>query len=88
MTDDIQPLIDHLSATTALPEPQAQRLVEEVLAYLSETVEDWVTRRHAELQARGERNSAIFEILASELQHRRFKSGPLTQRQLRRLIYG
>lgn len=86
--DDIQPLIDHLSASSALPAAQTRRLVEDVLAYFSETVEGYVARRHAELQRRGIRNEAIFTIVAAELKQRRFATPPLSERQIRRLIYG
>lgn len=88
MQDDIQPLVDHLSATVALPQNQSRRVVEDVLAYFSETVETYVARRHRELQERGIRNDAIFTILATELTERRFATTPLTTRQIRRLIYG
>ena len=88
MTDDVQALIDHVATTTALPRDQSRRLIDDVLAYFSETTEDWARRRHAELQDEGERNSRIFERLAQELPDRRFKSAALSQRQLRRIIYG
>lgn len=88
MEDDIQQLVDHLSSSAALPSPQARRVVEDVLAFFSETVETYVARRHAELQLRGMRNDAIFSTLVSELEQRRFATQPLTQRQIRRLIYG
>jgi len=86
--DDIAPLIEHLSTSSALSAAQSRRVIEDVLAYFSETVEDYVARRHAELQRRGVRNDAIFAALAAELNHRRFAPAPLTQRQIRRLIYG
>lgn len=88
MQDDIQPLIDHLSSATALPPNQARRLLQDVLAYFDETAEDFVIRRHAELQASGLRNDAIFSALADEVGRRRFASRPLSKRQLRRLVYG
>ena len=88
MQDDIQQLADHLSATVDLPPAQTRRLVEDVLAYFSETVDAYVARRHGELQDRGIRNDAIFNILATELSDRRFATNPLTTRQIRRLIYG
>ena len=88
MKDDIQLLADHLSATVALPPAQTRRLVEDVLAYFSETVETYVARRHSEMQERGIRNDTIFNTLAEELTARRFATTPLTTRQIRRLIYG
>lgn len=86
--NSIDPLIAHLSAVTALPPNQTKRLIEDVLAYFSETVEDFAARRHAELQAHGWRNDAIFEALIHEIEHHRFTTQPLSARQIRRLIYG
>jgi len=88
MTNDIQPLIEHLSRSTRLPDAQARRVVEDVLAYFNETVDDFVIRRHAELQSQGVRNDAIFDQLAIELTRRPFTQPSLSKRQIRRLIYG
>jgi len=66
----------------------AERLVAEVLAHYAETPDTWVIRRHAELQAEGLTNEAIFARIAAELPLRRFASASLTARQLRRLVYG
>jgi len=84
----VKPLVDHLSATTALPPAQVQRLVEDVLAYFDETVEDFANRRHAELKTGGARNDAIFEQLIEEIRAHRFVPQELSARQIRRLIYG
>jgi hypothetical protein len=81
-------LLSHLTRVTALPERAAARLVDEVLAYFSESVEEFVTRRHRELRAENLQNDAIFERVAAELRTRRFAAPPLSQRQIRRLIYG
>jgi len=81
-------LLDHLGRTTSLGPTAATRLVAEVLAYFSESVEEFVTRRHRELQAEDLRNDAIFSCIAEELQGRRFAAPPMTARQIRRLIYG
>ncbi len=84
----INPLVEHLCSVTALPPSQARRLIEDVLGYFNETVEGFATRRHAELQARGWRNDAIFEQLRTEIEQHRFIAQGLTERQIRRLIYG
>jgi hypothetical protein len=73
---------------TALPPRAAARLIEEVLAYFSESVEEFVTRRHRELRAEDLQNDAIFARIAAELRTRRFTAPPLSERQIRRLIYG
>jgi hypothetical protein len=81
-------LIDHLTRTTRLSRGEAERVVAEVLAYFSESADDFVLRRHGELQAEDQRNDAIFERLAEEVRERRFAAPPLSPRQMRRLIYG
>jgi hypothetical protein len=64
------------------------RVVDEVLAFLSDTLEDFIRRRHLALQAEGCSNSEIFSRLAAELQSRRFRAAALSERQIRRIIYG
>ena len=63
-------------------------LVEEVVAFLSETVDEFVRRRHRELQAAGLTNPEIFALLAEELAGRRFRAAAVSPRQLRRIVYG
>jgi len=81
-------LIDHLCRSSRLTTQEAEHVVSEVLAYFSETPEDYVRNRHQELQALGNSNSDIFSTLQEELQARRFGAKPLTTRQIRRAIYG
>jgi hypothetical protein len=81
-------LLDHLARTTALGPNEAARVVADVLAYFAESTEEYVRRRHGELQARGLTNDRCFERIASELQQRRVRAPQLSARQLRRLIYG
>ncbi|HEY3941087.1 MAG TPA: hypothetical protein VGL60_01270 [Acidimicrobiales bacterium] len=81
-------LVGHLCRTTGMPTGEAQRLVAEVLAYFSETLEEFVRRRHGELQVRGMKNGEIFEVIAQEVPQRRVMPRTLSHRQIRRLIYG
>ena len=81
-------LLDHLSRRTTLGRRETLQLVGEVLAYFDEPVDVFVRRRHGELQRRGFLNSAIFEQIAQELQWWRVAAPMLTERQIRRLIYG
>ena len=83
-----QALIDHLVATTGLSPAEATRVVEDVVAHFDETVEAYVRRRHTELKTYGAKNDAIFALLAEELRTRVVAAPRLTERQLRRLIYG
>ena len=81
-------LVDHLVATTGLTAAEAARVVEDVLAFHDEPVEDYVRRRHAELKTCGARNAEIFAHLAEELAHRVVAAPALSERQLRRIVYG
>lgn len=81
-------LVDHLVSTTELTEAEAERVVEDVLAFHAEPVEAYVRRRHAELKTYGARNSEIFARLAEELVHRVVAAPALSERQLRRIVYG
>jgi hypothetical protein len=81
-------LVDRLVGTTDLTPAEAARVVEDVLAFHHEPVEAYVRRRHAELKIYGVRNPEIFGRLAEELTHRVVAAPPLTERQLRRIIYG
>jgi polyhydroxyalkanoate synthesis regulator phasin len=87
--DDLQPLIDRIAATTPLGAEEARRVVQDVIAYLSEAPEAYVRRRHQELKhAAALRNDAIFDRLAEELSRRVFAAPRLSARQIRRMIYG
>ena len=64
------------------------RAVEEMLAYFDETPERFVIRRHRELQEDGVKNIQAFAQIRAELDNTRFVAPPLSERQVRRLIYG
>ena len=86
--DDLEELVDHLARSSRLEPPEAKRLVDEVLAYLTELPEAFIRRRHLELQRGGLSNAAIFDRLELELSRRRFPAPAYSARQLRRIIYG
>ncbi|MEV7969236.1 hypothetical protein AB0O34_25100 [Sphaerisporangium sp. NPDC088356] len=81
-------LIAHLTRTTSLGPGEATRVVAEVVAYFSESVEEFVRRRHGEMKARGLTNEQIFPAIAAELSARRVAAPELSLRQLRRIVYG
>jgi hypothetical protein len=81
-------LVGYLERTTPLSRPETERIVREVVAFFSESIEDFVARRHRELQARGLRNETIYARISAEVAERRFAAPPLSERQIRRLIYG
>jgi hypothetical protein len=85
---DLEELVAYLVRTSRLDRAQASRLVDEVLAALDETPEDFIRRRHRALQGEGLSNEAIFARIGAELAQRRFRAPAYTARQLRRIIYG
>ena len=86
--NDLDELITHLVRTSRLTPTEAARLVDEVVSFLWETPEQFVRRRHLALQAEGVSNSVIFPRIATEVTQRRVRVPALTERQIRRLIYG
>jgi hypothetical protein len=81
-------LVDHLTRSTPLSRGEALRVVQDVLAYFDETTEEYVRRRHRELQAQGLVNAEIFERIAADLPYRAVAPPELSLRQLRRIVYG
>ena len=83
-----QDLARYLAASTGLPQSIAIRVIADVTTYFSETVEEFVQRRHAELQRTQRKNDEIWPVISAELRQRRFAAPGLSDRQLRRLVYG
>ena len=81
-------LVAHVVATTGLSPAEAERVIDDVLAFHAEPVEDYVRRRHAELQTYGAKNPEIFARLVDELATRLVAAPRLSERQLRRIVYG
>ena len=90
MSNDFIPieLIDHLLRHSRLNEEEAAHLVREVLAFYDESVSDFIRRRHHELQKSGSSNAQIYRRIEEELRLNRFAASPMTERQIRRTIYG
>ncbi|HXO90949.1 MAG TPA: hypothetical protein VN849_09195 [Stellaceae bacterium] len=85
---EFEDLVAYLVRTTRLSEPEATRLVDEVLSFIDERPEEFVCRRHRALQGEGLSNSEIFARLSAELARWRFRAPVYSERQLRRMIYG
>jgi len=81
-------IIGHLVRTSRLTHAEAARLVNEVLAFLNERPDEFVCRRHRNLQAAGLSNAEIYARLQAELSAWRFRAPAYSERQIRRLIYG
>lgn len=83
-----QDLVRHVARSTGLDEATASRVVADVVAYFGQTVEEYVIMRHADLKNKNRKNEDIWPLIADELGTRRFKAGELSERQLRRMVYG
>ena len=83
-----QELVRHVARSTGLDEATASRVVADVMAYFGQTVEEYVTSRHEDLKTRNRKNDDIWPLITGEIRDRRFRAGELSQRQLRRIVYG
>jgi hypothetical protein len=83
-----QDLVRHVARSTGLDEATASRVVADVMAYFGQTVEEYVIARHENLKSRNRKNDDIWPLIMNELKGRRFKADELTERQLRRMVYG
>jgi hypothetical protein len=81
-------LVRHVAASTGLPEATAARVVADITAYFTETIEDYVRRRHGEMRLMRRKNDDIWPQIAAELVGRRYGAPELSERQLRRIVYG
>ena len=81
-------LVERIAASTGLSPREAARVVEDVVAFHAEPVESYVRRRHAHLKTFGARNDEIFARIATELAGHVVAAPTLTERQLRRIVYG
>ena len=81
-------LLRHVEQSSGLAPAEARRLVEDVLSFHDEPLEDWVRRRHAEVKTYGVKNAEIFARLTEEVRGHVVAAPELSERQLRRMIYG
>ena len=81
-------LVERIAASAGLSAAEAARVIEDVVAFHAEPVEEYVRRRHAQLKTFGARNPQIFARIAEELAGRVVAAPRLTERQLRRTVYG
>jgi hypothetical protein len=81
-------LVERVASSTGLTQAEAARVVADVLAWYREPVQAYVRRRHAYHRLFGRRNPEIFALIADELAERLVAAPTLSQRQLRRIIYG
>jgi hypothetical protein len=78
----------YLEAKYGFEPSELDQFLEDCWAFTDESPAEFIRRRHGELQREGLRNEAIYHRLATEAAAGRFRSPPLSLRQLRRIIYG
>ena len=78
----------HILGIVDIPERDLDRLVEELCEHWSETAEEFVRRRHRELQKEGVPNREVYRVVVEDLKLRPFAAAERTERQIRRVIYG
>ena len=88
MGDPLRLAQQRLERLLGLAPAQALRAVLETFDCLTQGVDEYIAARHKELQARGMHNPAIYETIAQELPVLRFTAPALSERQIRRRIYG
>jgi hypothetical protein len=81
-------LVQRVADSLGIEEGEAQRIVGEVIAYYQEPVESYILRRHATYKRQGLQNAQIFPLLIQELDERLVAPPRLSERQVRRIIYG
>jgi len=81
-------LVARIADSTDLTPAEADRVIEDVLAFYREPLIDFVRRRHHQLREVGVRNGQIWDELSAELEARLFAPPPTSARQLRRYVYG
>ena len=79
---------DHLLGIVNVPERELDKVVADLLDHWSETVEGFIMRRHRELQRAGIPHRIAYGQIAADLKSRRFRASALSERQIRRIIYG
>ena len=79
---------DHIMFSFNLSEQDFRRLMDEFLGYFGSTLEEYVRARQAELHKEGRKNQEIYSLIAREAAGMRFAAAPLSERQIRRIVYG
>jgi hypothetical protein len=78
----------HVIDTYNVSERDFERLYEEFLEHFGSSLEDYIRHRHFQLKAEGKKNDIIFRALIIEAARRRFPAQALTERKVRRMVYG
>jgi hypothetical protein len=85
---DLDGLIQNLQSATGLDRGILHKILQEIWDWYDEDLPSWVLRRHRELQRQGVPNREIFHLLSQEARRVLIRPRPLSERQIRRIIYG
>lgn len=78
----------YITTTYALNDNDFDRLMEDFNYYYVQELKAFIRIRHQELKLNGLKNNQIYHALKLEIEERRFKSETLSERRIRRIIYG
>jgi hypothetical protein len=81
-------LVRRVADSLGIQTSEAARVIGEVIAYYHEPLESVIRRRHAACKLRGMTNDQIYPLLVTELADRVVAAPELSERQIRRIIYG
>lgn len=88
VNEDFEKFKHHLLQIVNISENDLERLISEINDFYSMGVDSFVRSRHSDLQARYRlKNKQIYKIIQKEIKMRKFPVS-LTERQIRRIIYG
>tara|TARA_Y100001968_G_C19206294_1_gene642459 strand:+ start:445 stop:726 length:282 start_codon:yes stop_codon:yes gene_type:complete len=79
---------NHLLSIVNITESELDKIVSNLVDHWSETLSEFVTRRHKELQRSRIPNRIAYGRICDEVSARRFPIAPLSERQVRRILYG
>jgi hypothetical protein len=88
MDDPAEALTRRLTSVCGLGPAKATQIVAEVLDEFAVTVDEFIAARHEALQRSGRSNAEIYRQIRTDLAGYRFRAPPLSDRQIRRRIYG
>ena len=80
-------LKDRLSHIISIEKIDIDKLYNELLSFFSESEQNYIARRHKELQKEKYKNNEIYSILIREIKNHLFVGRKLSERQIKRIIY-
>ena len=79
---------EHILTSYDLSPKDFDRLMEEINGYYGMTLEEYIQHRHFQLHREGMKNPEIYSLLKEEIRDIRFSVHDISERRIRRIIYG